>query len=55
MQKMNITPQMVFEILKFKKFCNLIGGDYFGLQFENQNFPRHAVFTKSYSQLWGII
>ena len=31
MQKMNIMPQIVFEILKFKKSCNLIGGEHFGL------------------------
>ena len=32
MQKMNITPQIVFEILKFKKSCNLICGDHFEKQ-----------------------
>ena len=48
-------PQIVFEILRFKNSCNLIGGYHSGLQFENQTFPRHAVFAKSYSQLWGII
>ena len=31
MQKMNITPEIFFEILKFKKFCNLIGGEHFGI------------------------
>ena len=29
MQKMNITPRIVFEILKFKKFCNLAGREHF--------------------------
>ena len=43
---MNIIPQIVFEKLKLKKACNLIGGDDFGLQLENQIFPRHGVFTK---------
>ena len=45
MQKMNIILQTVFEILKFKKSCNLIGGKNFGLQLNNQIFPRHAFFT----------
>ena len=31
MQKMNFIPQIVFEILKFKKSCNLIGREHFGL------------------------
>ena len=31
MQKMNIMPQVVSEILKFKKSYNLIGGEHFGL------------------------
>ena len=30
MQKMNIIPQIVVEILKFKQFCNWIGREYFG-------------------------
>ena len=30
-QKMNIKPPTVFEILKFKKSCNLICGEHFGL------------------------
>ena len=30
-QKMKIILQIVFEILKFKKFCNLIGREHFGL------------------------
>ena len=55
MQKINVIPQIVFETLKFKKSCNLIGVEHLGLQLENQIFPRHAVFTKSYSQLWSII
>ena len=29
--KKNIIPQLVFEKLKFKKFCNLICGEHFGL------------------------
>ena len=55
MQKINIIPQLVFETLKFKNSCNRIGGEHFGVQPENQIFPRDAVFTKLYSQLWGII
>ena len=31
MQKMNIITQIVFEILKFKKSCDLIRGEHFGL------------------------
>ena len=53
MQKTNIIPQIIFEKLRFKKSCNLIGGQHFGLQLENQIFPRHEAFTKSYSQLWA--
>ena len=30
-QKMNFIPHIVFEILKFKKSCNLIGREHFGL------------------------
>ena len=55
MQKMNIIAQIVFKILKFKKFSNVIGGEHFGLYTENQIFLRHNIFTKSYSQLWGVI
>ena len=29
--KMKITPEIVFEILKFKISCNLIGGEHFDL------------------------
>ena len=29
--KMNIIPQRVLEMLKFKRYCNLIGGEHFGL------------------------
>ena len=32
MQKANFLPQIVFEILKFIKLCNLIGLEYFQLQ-----------------------
>ena len=39
---MNIVPQIVFEILEFKKPCNLIGGEHFGLWPENQTFPKHS-------------
>ena len=46
MQKTNIIPQIVFEELKFKKYCDLIGGEHFGAKLENQIFPRHAAFTK---------
>ena len=31
MQKVNIIPQIVLEILKFKNSCNLIGGEHFYL------------------------
>ena len=31
MNKMSITTQIVFEILKFEKSCNLTGGENFGL------------------------
>ena len=51
MQKMSIIPHIVFEILKFKISCNLICGEYFGLELEKQIFPWDTVFTKSYSQL----
>ena len=30
-KKKNIIPQIAFKILKFKKSCNLICGDHFGL------------------------
>ena len=33
----------------------MIGREHFGLQTENQIFPRHAILTKLYSHLWGII
>ena len=42
MQKINLIPQ-IFEKLKFKKSCNPIGGEHFGLLLENQIFPRHLV------------
>ena len=32
MKKINIIPQIVFEILKFKKFCNLICGEHYNLR-----------------------
>ena len=35
MQKAKFLPQIVFEILKFKKLCYLIGLDYFQLQPKN--------------------
>ena len=35
MQKMNIIPQIVFEILKIKESCRMIGGEHFDLQTEN--------------------
>ena len=34
-QKTNFLPQIVFEILKFKKFSNPIGLEYFQLQLKN--------------------
>ena len=55
MQKINIILQTVSDILKFKKSCNMICEEHFGLYLEKQIFPRHAVFTKSYRELWGII
>ena len=48
MHKINIIPQTVFEVSKFEKSCNLIGGEYFDLYLKNQIFHRHAVFTKSF-------
>ena len=49
---MNIATQMVVEVLKFKKSCNLIGGDHFRLQLKI--FLRLTTqFTMSH--LWGII
>ena len=44
MQEKNIVPQIVFEILKLKKSCNLIYSEHFGLQLEEQIFPTHTVF-----------
>ena len=35
MQKSNFLPKIVFEILKFKKLCNLIGLEYYQLQLKN--------------------
>ena len=55
MQKISIIPKLAFDKLKFNKSCYLIGEEYFGLQLENQIFPRHAVFIKTYSQLYDII
>ena len=34
-QKADSLPQIVFEILKFKKFYNLIGLEYFQLQLKD--------------------
>ena len=34
-EKANFLPQIVFEILKFKKLCNLIGLEYYQLQLKN--------------------
>ena len=45
MQKMNIIPQILFEILKFKKSSTLTSGENSGFLPEIQIFPRHAVFT----------
>ena len=39
MQKVNIMPQIVFEILKFKKSCNLIGGGPFTYNLRTRSFP----------------
>ena len=47
MQKMNFIPQIDFEILKFKKSCNLIGREHFDLKIENHIFSRHAILTKT--------
>ena len=46
MPKTDIISLKVFEKLKFKKSCNLIGKEHLGLQLENQNYLRRAVFTK---------
>ena len=35
---MNIIPQIVFEILKFKKSCSLIGKEYFGYNLKTSFF-----------------
>ena len=34
-QKPNFLPQIIFEILKFKKLYNLIGREHFQLQLKN--------------------
>ena len=34
MQKMNIVPQKVFEILKFKRSCDLICGEHWAITWE---------------------
>ena len=48
MQKANFLPQTVFEILKFRKICNLIGLEYFQLQLKNCIFHSHEVFIDSH-------
>ena len=48
MQKANFLPQIVFEILKFRKICNLIGLEYFQLQLKNYIFHSHEVFIDSH-------
>ena len=53
MQKAKFLPQIVFEILKFKKLGNLIGLEYSQLQLKNQIFHSHTVFKDS--QRWCII
>ena len=52
MQKANFLPQIVFEILKFRKICNLIGLEYFQLQLKNYIFHSHEVFIDSHR--WRI-
>ena len=49
MKKINIIPQIVFEILKFKKFCNLICGEHYNLR---QIFPRHQ-FSQNHIASYG--
>ena len=46
MQKMKFIPQIVFEIVKFKKSCNLIGQEHFYSQLENQNFAQTCGFNR---------
>ena len=59
MQKENFLPQLSFEILKFKKLCNLIGWEHFQLQLRKLShavqeiFQSHVVFIDS--QRWCII
>ena len=50
---MKIISQTVFKILKFKKFCNLISGKYFGLYLENQILPEMHVFKKITKSIMG--
>ena len=38
MHKINFIAQCFFEILKFKKVCNLIGQDNFAPLLKNKNF-----------------
>ena len=45
MQKVNFLPQIVFELLKFKKLCNLTGQEHFQLQLKNR-IDGPIVFSK---------
>ena len=47
LQKKNIIPHIVFEILKFKKSCNLIGGEHLAYNLRSR-FSSDIQF--SYSQ-----
>ena len=53
MQKENFIPQLIFEISKFKKLCNLIGWEHFQLELRKLSnavqeiFQSHAVFIDS--------
>ena len=48
MQKANFLPQIVFEILKFRRICNLIGLEHFQLQLKNYIFHSHEAFIDSH-------
>ena len=50
---MNIIPQIAFEKLKLKKACNLIGGEDFGLQLENQIWSSQT--WSFHKMIWPIM
>ena len=53
MQKKNIIPEIVFEILKFKKCCNLICGEHFGLQLWEADFSSYIQFSQNHIGNYG--